>query len=91
MLTTKNGGALFGKVPGQKQKTMTIRILKDCIAGGKSFKAGETATVKAPDAKLLIGMKKAEPIVESKNGRTGGKGQKIDNPEAGLQMKMTER
>lgn len=59
MLTTKNGGALFGKVPGPKQKTMKIRILKDCVAGGKPAKAGSTVTVNEQDAKLLIGMKKA--------------------------------
>ncbi|WP_294346764.1 hypothetical protein [Prosthecochloris sp.] len=91
MLTTKTGSALFGKVSVHKQKTMKIRIQKDCIAGGKSVKAGAIIIVTAMDAKLLIGMKKAEPVVESKSGRTGGKGQKVDNPEAGLLTKMTER
>ena len=91
MLTTKNGGALFGKVPGPKQKTMKVKILKDTVAGGKSVKAGATVTVKEPDAKLLVGMKKAEQVAENKKAGTGGKGQKVDNPEAGLQTKMTER
>ncbi len=84
MLTTKNGGALFGKVPGPKQKTMKVKILKDTVAGGKPAKAGSTVTVKEQDAKLLIGMKKAEPVVESK-------GQKVKDRESGLKEKLSER
>lgn len=91
MLTTENGGALFGRVPGPKQKTMKVKILKDCIVGGKSAKAGATVPVKEQDAKLLIGMKKAEPVVESKKTEAEGKGQKVKDREADIKEKVSER
>lgn len=91
MLTTENGGALFGRVPGPKQKTMKVKILKDTVAGGKPAKAGATVTVKEQDAKLLIGMKKAEAVAESKKTEAGGKGQKVKDREAGIKDTISER
>lgn len=91
MLTTENGGALFGRVPGPKQKTMKVKILKDTVAGGKPAKAGATVTVKEQDAKLLIGMKKAEPVVESKKTEPEGKGQKVKDREADIKENVSER
>ena len=84
MLTTENGGALFGRVPGPKQKTMKVKILKNCIAGGKPAKTGTTVTVKEQEAKLLIGMKKAEAVAESK-------GQKVKDREAGIKETVSQR
>lgn len=91
MLTTENGGALLGRVPDIKQYTMKIKILKDCVVAGVCVDAGTTVTVKIRDAKLLIGMKKAEAVAEGGISKAKGKRLVAEDPEGRLKSKISNR
>lgn len=59
MLTTKNGGALFGRVSAKKEKEMKIKVLKACVVDGQPRAEGWSGSVSESGAKYLIKRGKA--------------------------------
>ncbi len=43
---------------------MKIQILKDTVVGGQSVKAGSVVDASEADARYLLAVKKAEPVVD---------------------------
>jgi hypothetical protein len=52
---------------------MKIKVLRNTIAGGKQLLAGKTADVSEQDAKTLIAMGKAAPVVSKAKKETTAK------------------
>ncbi|MCE1274342.1 MAG: hypothetical protein HGB01_11670 [Chlorobiaceae bacterium] len=63
MLTTKNGGALFGKVPAKTEPMMKITLLKSCVVAGTARPEGWSGDCPQSGAKYLINKGKAVAYV----------------------------
>lgn len=66
MLTTKNGGALFGKVPPKKEPMINIKLNKACVVAGASRPAGWIGPCPQSGARYLISTGKAVAVTDKK-------------------------
>lgn len=62
-LDRRAGGALIaGALRREQGGKMKVRITRNVIVKGETYKAGDEVEVEKAEAQLLIGMRKAEPV-----------------------------